>query len=73
MHKWVSICQQRDLNSGSGVCAQFGNEQVAIFQCRQTQQLYAVSNYDPIGKANVISRGIMGSVKNTAVVMFTII
>ncbi|MCL1125078.1 nitrite reductase small subunit NirD [Shewanella surugensis] len=68
MKKWISVCLQHDLNSGAGICALLGDEQVAVFQCRQTQALYAVSNYDPIGKANVISRGIMGSIKEEAVV-----
>ncbi|WP_298776405.1 nitrite reductase small subunit NirD [uncultured Shewanella sp.] len=68
MKKWMSVCQQHDLNPGAGICALLGDEQVAVFQCRHTQQLYAVSNFDPIGKAHVISRGIMGSVKEQAVV-----
>lgn len=68
MKTWISVCQQYDLNAGAGICALLGDEQVAVFQCRHTQQLYAVSNFDPIGKAHVISRGIMGSVKEEVVV-----
>ena len=31
-------------------------------------QLFAVSNYDPIGEANVLSRGIIGSLGDEVVV-----
>ncbi|WP_299014447.1 nitrite reductase small subunit NirD [uncultured Photobacterium sp.] len=68
MEQWQTICEQSDLIGNTGVCALVGKEQVAVFYCGQTQSLYAMSNYDPIGKANVISRGIMGSVEGVAVV-----
>ncbi|UUM31956.1 nitrite reductase small subunit NirD [Vibrio japonicus] len=61
MENWVTICQVSDLVPNAGVCALVVDQQVAIFSCTRTGSLYAVSNYDPIGDANVLSRGIIGS------------
>ena len=36
--------------------------------CRILQQVYAIGNYDPIGKANVLYRGIVGSIGEQLVV-----
>ncbi len=59
---WTTVCKQEDLTSGTGLCALHNYEQVAIFYCGRTESLYAISNYDPIGNAYVLSRGLMGSV-----------
>jgi len=68
MSNWVTVCEDSDLIAGTGVCALLGNEQVAIFKTRKEGKVYAISNYDPIGKANVLSRGIIGSVGDEIVV-----
>ncbi|QLE87590.1 MULTISPECIES: nitrite reductase small subunit NirD [Shewanella] len=68
MSNWIDVCHRNDVVAGTGVCALVDNEQVAIFRCRSTDELYAVSNYDPIGQANVLSRGIMGCVAGQVVV-----
>lgn len=68
MEQWQTICKQSDLIKNTGVCALVDEEQVAVFFCGRNQALYALSNYDPIGEANVMSRGIMGSVDGEAVV-----
>ena len=60
--EWTTICKQSDLSANAGTCAQFNEQQVAIFFCKRSDSVYAVENFDPIGQANVISRGIMGSV-----------
>jgi len=60
---WMTICTDQDLTPNAGTCVQFAQEQVAIFYCMRSQTLYAVENFDPIGQANVISRGIMGSIQ----------
>ncbi len=65
---WVTVCHLTDLVSDSGVCVLFGAEQVAIFQLGDSETLFALSNYDPIGKANVMSRGIIGSIGDELVV-----
>lgn len=61
MQNWNTICQHQDLLAGVGVCALHQNQQVAIFLSACGNELFAVSNYDPIANANVMSRGLMGS------------
>jgi len=65
---WVKACESSDLIAGTGVAVSLGDEQVAIFKLRKDESVYAISNYDPIGKANVLSRGITGSIGDRVVV-----
>lgn len=66
---WEELCRCADLVPDSGVCALLGHEQVALFYLPQEpQQLFALSNRDPIGKANVLSRGIVGDIDGQLVV-----
>jgi nitrite reductase (NADH) small subunit len=66
---WENVCHRHDLVAGSGVCALLGKEQVALFYLpSEAQVLYAVSNRDPIGEANVLSRGIVGDIGGQLVV-----
>lgn len=65
---WITICEKSLLSPNTGVCAKLGEEQVAIFWESLNDTLYAVSNYDPIGDANVLSRGIIGSLGDALVV-----
>ncbi len=60
MQNWQPVCNLTDLAPNVGVCALVEGEQVAIFNCTRTNTIYAISNYDPFGKANVLSRGIIG-------------
>tara|TARA_R110002072_G_scaffold154_4_gene1067 strand:- start:14745 stop:15125 length:381 start_codon:yes stop_codon:yes gene_type:complete len=63
------ICNTTDLIENSGVCALINGEQIALFYLPQNdKKLFALSNWDPIGKANVLSRGISGDIKGTKVV-----
>ena len=63
------MCQCQDLVAGSGVCALVGGEQVALFYLPgEEQAVYALGNRDPIGKANVLSRGIVGDIDGQLVV-----
>lgn len=67
--QWQTICTRDDLVPGSGVCALVDGEQVALFYLPGEEQcLYALANRDPIGKANVLSRGIVGDIKGQLVV-----
>jgi len=68
MSDWTTICDESDLIAGTGVCALLGDEQIAIFKTRKDEAVYAIGNYDPIGKANVLSRGIIGSIGEEVVV-----
>ena len=65
---WETVCREDDIAPDTGVCALFDGEQVAIFKERLSKRLFAISNYDPIGKANVLSRGILGSIGDKVVV-----
>ena len=67
---WQTVCHMSDLVENSGVCALLSdNSQVALFNIPSTeQQVFAIGNYDPIGKANVLYRGIVGSNQEELVV-----
>lgn len=65
---WETICQLSEINKNTGVCAIHNGEQVAIFKVGEKEQLFALQNYDPIGNANVLSRGIVGDVDGQQVV-----
>lgn len=69
MSRWVEICKLDDLQPDSGVCALIfepladgrrTGQQIALFYFSKRQEIYAVANFDPIGKANVLSRGMIG-------------
>lgn len=63
------MCQRSDLVAGSGVCAMIDVEQVALFYLPgETPPVYALGNRDPIGNANVLSRGIVGDINGQLVV-----
>ena len=65
---WIDVCELNDLIPDTGACALINNEQVAIFRMNNLDQLFAVSNFDPVGRANVISRGLIGSLGEDLVV-----
>jgi nitrite reductase (NADH) small subunit len=68
MSEWINVCKEDEVVAGTGVCALVEGEQVAIFKTRKDQSIYAIANYDPIGKANVLSRGIVGSIGDAVVI-----
>ncbi|MBK8814128.1 MAG: nitrite reductase small subunit NirD [Methylococcaceae bacterium] len=68
MPRWVSVCKIDDLQPDSGVCVLVEGRQIAIFHMIKDNTVYAIDNYDPIGKANVLSRGIVGDIKGEPVV-----
>jgi len=57
---WVDVCRISDILPFTGVAALVEGEQVAIFRLANENQCYAISNYDPFGKAYVLSRGLVG-------------
>lgn len=67
---WQPLCKATDLEENVGVCALFEDQQIALFNFISggVSQLFATSNWDPIGKANVMSRGILGSVQDQLVI-----
>ena len=68
MSAWVKVCTEDDLQPNSGVCALVAGKQIAIFYLVKDKAVYAIDNYDPIGKANVLSRGVIGDLKGQLVV-----
>lgn len=67
--EWVDVCGLSDLVPGSGVAALIGGRQVALFYLPdENPSLYAIDNWDPLGGANVLSRGIVGDVAGRLVV-----
>ncbi|MGR9073137.1 MAG: nitrite reductase small subunit NirD [Gammaproteobacteria bacterium] len=68
MTNWVDVCGVDDLQPNSGVCALVGEKQVAIFYMPKEQAVFAIGNFDPIGRANVLSRGMIGDIKGEPVV-----
>lgn len=70
--EWISVCDEDDLVAGSGVCvlldAAGAKAQVALFRESDDGPVFAISNYDPLGGAYVMSRGIIGSIGELLVV-----
>jgi nitrite reductase (NADH) small subunit len=76
--QWIDICNTEDLIENTGICAvlphfQSGKlhdffEQLALFYLPRKAQVYVLSNWDPIGKANVMYRGIIGSIQDEPMV-----
>ncbi len=67
--EWRALCSVDDLVADSGVCALAGDRQVALFWLPDTAQgIHALDNYDPIGRAQVLSRGIVGDIDGRPVV-----
>jgi len=60
MTGWKSVCHIEDIVPASGVATLVGEEQVAIFRVNGSEDVYAISNYDPFSKANVLARGLVG-------------
>jgi len=61
--QWQTICHKDDLVTHAGVCALLKNEQqIALFKIND-DEVYAISNWDPAGNANVLYRGIIGDNK----------
>jgi nitrite reductase (NADH) small subunit len=57
---WVPVCRMDQLSVDVGVAALVGGEQVALFRLG-VEEIRAVGNLDPYSRANVLSRGIVGS------------
>ncbi|MGY2260214.1 nitrite reductase small subunit NirD [Pseudomonas sp. SDO55104_S430] len=67
---WESVCSQQDLVNDSGVVVWLDGAQVALFYLpgAEGKTLYAIDNHDPQSGANVIGRGLVGSIKGDLVV-----
>ena len=69
-NSWLDICHINAIVPNAGRCALVGSEQVAIFRINKggSDEVFAINNHDPFSQANVISRGIVGSIKEQLVV-----
>ena len=66
---WMSVCALTDIVPNTGVCALLGNQQVAVFHVEDDgPRVFAIGNYDPNSNANVLSRGLVGSLAGRVVV-----
>lgn len=65
---WVKVCSYDDLVPQAGIAVMIGEAQIAIFFEEEKNNLFAVSNWDPIGKANVLSRGLVVDVEGNLTV-----
>ena len=63
---WHDVCALEDLVEGAGVAALIGGRQVALFQVHG--RVYALDNFDPASRANVLSRGLTGNLSGERVV-----
>jgi nitrite reductase (NADH) small subunit len=60
MSALTEICPLARIDRESGVAALVDGEVVAVFRTYD-DQVFALSNYDPFGRAGVLARGIVGT------------
>ena len=65
---WIDLCSLDQLPENLGSAALVGDQQIALFYIKQQEQVFALDNFDPFSEANVLSRGIVGSVGEELVV-----
>lgn len=62
-NRWISVCSLDAIAPNTGVNALVGENQVAIFRIGDTDEVYALDNFDPFSKSFVMSRGLIGDRK----------
>ena len=66
---WNAVCTIDDILPNTGICALVNNRHVAVFHVMaDTQQMYAIDNFDPNAGASVLSRGLVGNLGERIVV-----
>lgn len=68
MTELTTVCKLDELTPYSGACVLVNGEQIALFRIDEGATVYAIGNYDPIGKAYVLSRGLIGDIDGQPVV-----
>jgi nitrite reductase (NADH) small subunit len=58
--EWVDVCAVDDILPNSGEAVLVDGRQIAIVRVGESDEVYALSNYDPFSEAFVIARGIVG-------------
>lgn len=57
---YVMVCRVTDIEVEGGVAALVRGEAIAVFRTHDGA-VYAVSNYDPLARASVLARGLVGT------------
>ncbi len=62
--RWVDVCALDELPFDAGVAALLDEGmasecQIALFRIEDSTEIYAVANFDPFSRANVLGRGIL--------------
>ena len=68
---WQPVCRRQDLVARSGVVALVGDDQIALILVPDSEKgdtVFAIDNHDPRSGANVIGRGLVGSIQNEPVI-----
>lgn len=70
---WYDVCSVSDIPKNAGVAALISDQQIALFcigkaGAGNSGQVFAIANYDPFSEANVLARGIVGSIGDDIVV-----
>ncbi|WP_175915433.1 MULTISPECIES: nitrite reductase small subunit NirD [unclassified Burkholderia] len=67
---WTRVCPLDDIVPNTGVCALVNGEQVAVFHVAHAEEggVFAIDNVDPVSRAAVMSRGLIGSLGERVVV-----
>ena len=68
MSHWLTVCPIKQLHDSVGVCAKIHQQQVAIFHSLRAKKLFAIHNFDPFCRANVLSRGLIGTLQGQWVI-----
>jgi nitrite reductase (NADH) small subunit len=63
---WAAICAVTEIVPDTGICCLVAGKQVALFRLGEGERVFALSNFDPFSRANVLSRGIVGDRKGRA-------
>ena len=58
--RWIDVCALDEIVPDSGVCALIGKQQVALVRVGESEEVFALDNFDPFSKAMVLARGIVG-------------
>ncbi len=65
--EWKAVCKVSDVLPGTGVGVRLPEGQAALF-CTRDGNFFALDNMDPFSNANVLSRGLLGSLGGRKVV-----
>jgi len=65
---WYDICAISDIPKNAGVAALVNEQQIALFCAGNSEQVFAIANFDPFSDTNVLARGIIGSIGDELVV-----